>query len=142
MRGGTGAMAETPIPMSLAHAAGQRLRLALADPADAARLEALAAAVARAPSVAAVSARPLTGSLVVETAGPAGDALDWIEAAGLVRLVPDPGPSPVRKSVRTAAETLDRAILLRTRGVADLRSGLAAAIIAGDALSGALLPRR
>jgi len=124
--------------MALAHAAGQRLRLVAIDPPDRAGLRSLGHAVEAHPRAARVTVRRSTGSLVIEALGPAGDLLDWLEAEGLIRLVETAPPRATARSVRSALHAIDTGLLIRTRGALDLRSGLAAAMIAGDMLG----PRR
>lgn len=116
------------------HLLQRRARLRAEAPTDRAALVGLAERIATVAGVERVLARPSTASLIVETHRPASDALDEMQAAGLIRVVAAPHPPPVRQSVQLGLARADLGLRSRTGEALDVRAAIGLLLLAGAIL--------
>ncbi|MBK1635769.1 hypothetical protein [Rhodovulum adriaticum] len=121
----TGSAEPAPLPVQVAHVTSRRARLRVETPLDAAAMQALAQRLATAPGVERILARPMTGSVIVETRLPAADVLAEMEAAHLIRRQPPVARPPVRQTVQLGLAQADFQIRKGTEAALDLKTAIA-----------------
>ena len=120
-----------PPRLRLAHRANRRLRLTLADPLPEGDLRAFVDRLAGIRGVRRARLRPMTGSVILDLALPAGDVLAALEADGVSRLAPQPPVVPVGVAVGAAVAQADAGLSRATGGALDMRTALGLALAGG-----------
>jgi len=127
-------MADSPVALEIVHAIADRVRLRPSQPLSAEALIGLADRIAGLPAARRVLARPGTGSLIVETQGPAQRLLDQIAAQGIADPRQRPAPPPVGDVARLGLVRADSAVRRATAGGLDLNAAFAVLLLAGAGL--------
>jgi hypothetical protein len=78
--------------------------------------------------------RPNTGSLIVDTALPAGQVLEALETSGVARIERSAAAPPVGQVIQMGMLRADAAIGERTGGALDFRTTLGLALLGGAVL--------
>jgi hypothetical protein len=128
-------MAPDAPALHLVHRAEGRMRLRFSGAVpqgDA--LAAFADRLAGIDGVRRVRARPNTGSVILDLAGPADAVLGALEGAGVARIVAPPKPPPVGQVIRLGLMQADASVARQTGGALDLRTALGLALLAGAAV--------
>jgi hypothetical protein len=124
-------MSDRLTTLEIVHAADGRVRLRPSKPLDASALTGLADLIAGLPKVQRVLARPATGSLIIETDGPAQPLFDLIAAQGIAKVRPKPSPPPLGQVARFGLMRADAAVQGATDGALDLNGAMAFLLMGG-----------
>ena len=117
--------------LEIVHIAPGRVRLRPSKPLSAPALTGLADLIAGLPAVRRVLARPATGSLIVETDGPAEPLFELIAARGIAKVRPQPSPPPLGQVARFGLMRADAAVQGATDGALDLNGAMAFLLMGG-----------
>jgi hypothetical protein len=117
--------------LEIVHTAAGRVRLRPSKPLPAPALTRLANMIAGLPAVQRVLARPATGSLIIETDGPAQPLFDLIAAKGIAEVRPQPLPLPLGQVARFGLLRADVAVQSATDGALDLNGAMAFLFLGG-----------
>jgi len=124
-------MSAPALRLERAHAVPGRLRLRARGGLDRAALPGLLDRIAAVDGVAAVVARPNTGSLILTLRDSAEAVEGRLATLGIARIGPPPAPPPVGQVVQFGMLRLDSDIRRHSEGALDLRSMVALLLSAG-----------